>query len=168
MLGLILPAALFVLLGVVQGGSLARWSAIHVRWWPLAAACLLAQVALFSPLLETQSLIVAYGPWLYVLSLVGVGATLVANARAHTAARLSLTLAALGVALNCLVIVANGGYMPRSDGARSEEHTSELQSRADLVCRLLREKKKKRVARFSQPAETSRRDRCGLRAAERA
>src|SRR5699024_5115711 len=28
------------------------------------------------------------------------------------------------------------------DGARSEEHTSELQSRFDLVCRLLLEKKK--------------------------
>src|SRR2546421_3724598 len=28
-------------------------------------------------------------------------------------------------------------------GARSEEHTSELQSRSDLVCRLLLEKKKK-------------------------
>src|SRR5437868_9417779 len=28
-------------------------------------------------------------------------------------------------------------------GARSEEHTSELQSRFDLVCRLLLEKKKK-------------------------
>src|SRR2546421_6691334 len=28
--------------------------------------------------------------------------------------------------------------------ARSEEHTSELQSRSDLVCRLLLEKKKKR------------------------
>src|SRR5690349_23333884 len=27
------------------------------------------------------------------------------------------------------------------DGMRSEEHTSELQSRRDLVCRLLREKK---------------------------
>src|SRR2546428_1769154 len=32
----------------------------------------------------------------------------------------------------------------RGDGARrSEEHTSELQSRSDLVCRLLLEKKKK-------------------------
>src|SRR5206468_10674935 len=30
------------------------------------------------------------------------------------------------------------------DHARSEEHTSELQSRSDLVCRLLLEKKKKR------------------------
>src|SRR5690349_23249669 len=30
------------------------------------------------------------------------------------------------------------------DHARSEEHTSELQSRRDLVCRLLLEKKKKK------------------------
>src|SRR5204863_9229163 len=34
------------------------------------------------------------------------------------------------------------GRMPRT---RSEEHTSELQSRRDLVCRLLLEKKKKQV-----------------------
>src|SRR5690349_23999927 len=33
-------------------------------------------------------------------------------------------------------------YQPHSP-ARSEEHTSELQSRRDLVCRLLLEKKKK-------------------------
>src|SRR5436190_14793428 len=31
----------------------------------------------------------------------------------------------------------------RCPGARSEEHTSELQSHSDLVCRLLLEKKKK-------------------------
>src|SRR6266496_975761 len=31
---------------------------------------------------------------------------------------------------------------PRPDASRSEEHTSELQSRRDLVCRLLLEKKK--------------------------
>src|SRR2546430_3069426 len=30
------------------------------------------------------------------------------------------------------------------DGVRSEEHTSELQSQSNLVCRLLLEKKKKR------------------------
>src|SRR5438034_5266514 len=30
-----------------------------------------------------------------------------------------------------------------NDGVRSEEHTSELQSHSDLVCRLLLEKKKK-------------------------
>src|SRR2546421_1758958 len=39
---------------------------------------------------------------------------------------------------------------PRSGAvARSEEHTSELQSRSDLVCRLLLEKKKKKTARPS-------------------
>src|SRR2546422_5763598 len=32
---------------------------------------------------------------------------------------------------------------PRDGGVRSEEHTSELQSRLHLVCRLLLEKKKK-------------------------
>src|SRR5438132_11227240 len=35
----------------------------------------------------------------------------------------------------------------RSTTERSEEHTSELQSHSDLVCRLLLEKKKKRSGR---------------------
>src|SRR5690349_24082204 len=37
------------------------------------------------------------------------------------------------------------GVAPSLDGRRSEEHTSELQSRRDLVCRLLLEKKKKKT-----------------------
>src|SRR5947207_8778441 len=36
---------------------------------------------------------------------------------------------------------------------RSEEHTSELQSHSDLVCRLLLEKKKKRVRHCRRAAE---------------
>src|SRR2546421_8393479 len=36
------------------------------------------------------------------------------------------------------------------DGIRSEEHTSELQSRSDLVCRLLLEKKKTNVRCISK------------------
>src|SRR2546430_13422975 len=39
--------------------------------------------------------------------------------------------------------------MPR-DGSRSEEHTSELQSQSNLVCRLLLEKKKKQQFRHNQ------------------
>src|SRR5207249_10665547 len=35
-----------------------------------------------------------------------------------------------------------GAATPAATGTRSEEHTSELQSRFDLVCRLLLEKKK--------------------------
>src|SRR2546421_8747780 len=37
--------------------------------------------------------------------------------------------------------------------ARSEEHTSELQSRSDLVCRLLLEKKKKRSTSVQSPRD---------------
>src|SRR2546430_11607583 len=40
------------------------------------------------------------------------------------------------------VRVARAGYFPEVT-ARSEEHTSELQSQSNLVCRLLLEKKKK-------------------------
>src|SRR5438874_8947773 len=36
------------------------------------------------------------------------------------------------------------GTICGQEGKRSEEHTSELQSRRDLVCRLLLEKKKKK------------------------
>src|SRR5438874_10012002 len=37
---------------------------------------------------------------------------------------------------------------------RSEEHTSELQSRRDLVCRLLLEKKKERLVRPATPFDS--------------
>src|SRR2546430_12771274 len=39
---------------------------------------------------------------------------------------------------------ARQGGFPRRGVQRSEEHTSELQSQSNLVCRLLLEKKKKR------------------------
>src|SRR5437773_7747570 len=38
-----------------------------------------------------------------------------------------------------------------SKASRSEEHTSELQSHHDLVCRLLLEKKNKNPSRFRNP-----------------
>src|SRR5436305_3975853 len=42
-----------------------------------------------------------------------------------------------------LIDLATGGGWPVDLSRRSEEHTSELQSRPHLVCRLLLEKKKK-------------------------
>src|SRR2546428_12618151 len=44
-------------------------------------------------------------------------------------------------------------YLPHHASGRSEEHTSELQSRSDLVCRLLLEKKKIKNTNTS-PVET--------------
>src|SRR2546428_10348187 len=47
----------------------------------------------------------------------------------------------LDPALDLLRELGVSGIDPDSRPARSEEHTSELQSRSDLVCRLLLEKK---------------------------
>src|SRR5476649_15524 len=61
---------------------------------------------------------------------------------------------------------SNSGHIVVMDryGHRSEEHTSELQSHSDLVCRLLLEKKKawrhgsdREGTRIGDPAETRRR-----------
>src|SRR2546430_7851045 len=53
------------------------------------------------------------------------------------------------------------GWLPISGlRSRSEEHTSELQSQSNLVCRLLLEKKKKS---YSIPAELSRVAECPAR-----
>src|SRR2546430_2961998 len=43
-------------------------------------------------------------------------------------------------------ISATGAWRPSRTASRSEEHTSELQSQSNLVCRLLLEKKKKTLS----------------------
>src|SRR2546430_4088150 len=49
-----------------------------------------------------------------------------------------------------LVLYGDGRKLKQSvDGGRSEEHTSELQSQSNLVCRLLLEKKKKQTRNTS-------------------
>src|SRR5207248_8420397 len=56
-------------------------------------------------------------------------------------------------AITCLGARTAGGSRPHCGAAqRSEEHTSELQSPYDLVCRLLLEKKKKPQQRVPRSA----------------
>src|SRR2546430_11857822 len=56
------------------------------------------------------------------------------------------------------VSLASCGRTPRSarktPSTRSEEHTSELQSQSNLVCRLLLEKKKKKITPHNQCTRT--------------
>src|SRR2546422_6176144 len=47
-------------------------------------------------------------------------------------------------------VVVAGAHRPDHTECRSEEHTSELQSRLHLVCRLLLEKKKKNSRRTNR------------------
>src|SRR2546421_2603977 len=68
-----------------------------------------------------------------------------AGALAVVAAAVALMGGAPHRTISELRVCADPYNMPFSDDReqRSEEHTSELQSRSDLVCRLLLEKKKK-------------------------
>src|SRR5436190_9433653 len=50
----------------------------------------------------------------------------------------------LTIHARCSASAPRPGWIVRGEVARSEEHTSELQSHSDLVCRLLLEKKKKK------------------------
>src|SRR5438034_6096197 len=49
----------------------------------------------------------------------------------------------IGQLLPAIHVVFRHAVLDRDDRVRSEEHTSELQSHSDLVCRLLLEKKKR-------------------------
>src|SRR5438876_12431983 len=70
--------------------------------------------------------------------------TLFRSREAHRAHRLVDALHCVDGAVACLAELVELGV-----DARSEEHTSELQSPVHLVCRLLLEKKKKK--RISEP-----------------
>src|SRR2546422_144557 len=51
----------------------------------------------------------------------------------------------LPLAADEVIVLVQPAAVPGRDVGRSEEHTSELQSRLHLVCRLLLEKKKKKI-----------------------
>src|SRR5688572_32305138 len=54
-------------------------------------------------------------------------------------------------AVQDFVVVSDGANAEFGRSGRSEEHTSELQSQSNLVCRLLLEKKKKKTKIKSPP-----------------
>src|SRR5438874_6843538 len=64
--------------------------------------------------------------------------------RSHIALFVIALLVNIGMWTERFVIVVTSLHRDFVPSARSEEHTSELQSRRDLVCRLLLEKKKKK------------------------
>lgn len=114
MVGLILPIVLATLLALALGGSLAGWAHQQVRWWPVILVAFAIQVALFNPPLDEQPWAIVWGPWLWVATLLAIAGVLLRNSLACGAARYAWAVAALGVGLNVLVVISNGGAMPRS------------------------------------------------------
>src|SRR5690349_23719051 len=86
-----------------------------------------------------------YGPRLIVLiggALCGI--SWVMNSFASSLAELYTAAAMGGIGAGAVYGTCVGNALKWFPDRRSEEHTSELQSRRDLVCRLLLEKKKKK------------------------
>lgn len=117
MIGLLLPLVLATVLALALGGSLDGWARQHVHWWPGILAAFAVQLVLFNPPLDGQPWAIAWGPAIWVASMLAVAVVLLRNGLARTVARRAWLVAALGVGLNVLVVTANGGSMPRSEEA---------------------------------------------------
>jgi hypothetical protein len=99
-----------LLVGSLTGGRISALGHLRIRWLGVAVVGLGFQVVLFSPFVAEQ--VGGLGPSLYVASTVAVFAALLRNLDLP-----GLPIVALGAALNLLVIVANGGFMPSDPGA---------------------------------------------------
>jgi hypothetical protein len=116
MVGLIAPPVV-VALGLLLVGR-SNQPTFALRWWPLAAVAFAVQLILFNHPLDQQAWAIAWGPAIYVLSMLVVAGVLLANGLRSPATNWPWAVAALGVGLNILVVSANGGYMPQSVEAR--------------------------------------------------
>src|SRR5205823_13361910 len=108
------------------------------RFWPTRRS---SDLLTFWRLSRRQALCLSLHDALPIFQAVslGSGVAVFAAVTPHSAPPLRLALAGLAA------LATRPARARRSGGARSEEHTSELQSLAYLVCRLLLEKKKKRT-----------------------
>ena len=113
MIGLVAPLLIATAAALALGGSLDAWGRQRIRWWPLVLVALGVQLPLYSPPFDTWPAVVAAGPLLGALTMALVMVMLVRNAEGQV--RFACLLAALGIALNLIVMTVNGGYMPRAD-----------------------------------------------------
>jgi hypothetical protein len=118
MTGLAALGLIGVAVALLRGGSFAGWARIHVYWSAVALGSLGVQLILHNPPTDHQPWAIAWGPMIWTACLAALCAVLVRNAFASQANRYPWLLAAVGVGLNLLVVVANGGFMPQSADAR--------------------------------------------------
>lgn len=116
MVGLIAPPVVVALALLLVGRS--NPPTLSLRWWPFAAVAFAVQLVLFNHPLDQQAWAITWGPAIYLMSMLVVAGVLFANGVREPATRWPWIVAAVGVALNMLVVSANGGYMPQSVDAR--------------------------------------------------
>src|SRR5438034_1961860 len=117
----IVALVLWVTLAVLYWGEAAQWIAAQLHQWPAYE---------WAVSIWPLKLIAAWFGWILLL-LLFVPAVLIT-------AVLIISI----VSMPAMAAHVGGRDYPGQKDPRSEEHTSELQSHSDLVCRLLLEKKK--------------------------
>src|SRR5438034_10033264 len=120
----------------------------YIGAFALASAVVTAYVGATSgPDRQNYGAMFAFGDDLLFLGVFGVAAVVPSGAalfflRPYRSFWRVLSVTALVVATTAVAAFFDDLAWRGSDARRSEEHTSELQSHSDLVCRLLLEKKK--------------------------
>ncbi len=117
MIGLLVPSGVAALVGLACGGSPARCLWARVTWWPLLLAAFAVELGLYNPPINRLDWAIAVGPSIWVLSKVLMLAVLARNAVVDEHGRLAWLVILVGIALNTLAIVVNGGHMPQSPAA---------------------------------------------------
>jgi hypothetical protein len=118
MTGLAALGLIGVAAALLRGGSFAGWARIQVSWSLVALGSLVVQLLLHNPPADHQPWAITWGPMIWTSCLAALFAVLLRNAFVSSVGRFPWLVAALGVGLNLLVVVANGGFMPQSADAR--------------------------------------------------
>jgi hypothetical protein len=133
MVSLLFPPALAALAAALRAGSFAGLRRLRLYWWPLGLGSLGVQLVIHNPPVNQQAWALMWGPSLWVISLCAMLAMLLRNALRPGGPRVGWQLAALGIGLNLLVVVANGGYMPQSQAARLAARGATLPANANVT-----------------------------------
>jgi uncharacterized protein DUF5317 len=113
LIGLLLPSAVAALAAIAWRRGKVRLAGFQFRWWELAGFAFALELLLYNPPVDSTPFALAYGQWIWVATRFLLLAAVLRNVRASRAC----LVMAIGIALNTLVIVANGGYMPQSTAA---------------------------------------------------
>jgi hypothetical protein len=140
MLALLTPAFFAALVALVLHGAPVDWTHIRIRWQPLALSAMGVQLVLFNPPLNSQPWVLQWGPWIWVISMVGLLGAFLRNSTLARGSRGPWLVAGLGAALNLLVVIGNGGQMPLSPQAlvatKGEAHLAEHAADQDTPAEL--------------------------------
>ena len=109
-----MPTLVATLASLVLGGTLGGCLRARLAWWPLLLGTFVLELVLYNPPVDQQAWALVAGPWIWVASKFAMLAVLARNAQLDQPRRLAWLTILLGVGLNTLAVVLNGGHMPQS------------------------------------------------------